>query len=74
MKLGRGRGLWSKGGWWRFGQSCWASRQACGRVLWELVRGLKRPLYLGRSGRRQIVVLASNWTIVDMLMRRLGCW
>lgn len=42
-----------------------------GRALPERVGGSVRPLYLVR---RQIVVLASNWIIVDMLMRRLGCW
>lgn len=41
-----------------------------GRALREQVGGSKRPLYLVR---RQIVELASNWIIVDMLMRRLGC-
>lgn len=42
------------------------------RALQQQVRSSERPLYLGRSGRRQIGELASNWTIVDMLMRRLG--
>lgn len=42
-----------------------------GCALQEQVGLSKRPLYLVR---RQIVLLESNWIIVDMLMRRLGSW
>lgn len=42
-----------------------------GRELQEPVGGSQRSLYLVR---RQRVLPASNWIIVDMLMRRLGCW
>lgn len=48
--------------------------QAAGVRPGERVPGQEKPLYLGRSSRRRTVVLASNWTIVDMLMRRLDCW